>query len=122
MLPFHARGPHEDVAPQPGALLHGGRLPRVAYQLGQREQTGRHGFLQRRRQVQVSARPEPNLSRHVEALARRAPAFYSPPSIPSNPVEDDSEDDFGQDDNDDVDARNLQAHIILLHQLNTDAA
>ena len=48
----------------------------------------------------VRFRSQRDLSRHVEALARRAPAFYSPPSIPSNPVEDDSEDDFGQDDND----------------------
>ena len=70
----------------------------------------------------VRFRSQRDLSRHVEALARRAPAFYSPPANPPNPVEDDSEDDFGQDDNDDNDARNLQAHVILLHQLNTDAA
>ena len=70
----------------------------------------------------VTFRSQRALFRHVEALARRAPPFYSPPSIPPNPVEDDSEEDFGQDDNDDDDARNLQAHVVLLHQLNTNAA
>ena len=62
----------------------------------------------------VRFRSQRDLSRHVEALARRAPPFYTPPTIPPNPVEEDSEEDLGQDDDYNVTvARNLQAHVFL---------
>ena len=47
---------------------------------------------------------------HAAALARRAPAFYTPPQEPPHPCEEDEESD-----DDDEEARNLQAHVVLKH-------
>ena len=47
---------------------------------------------------------------HATALARRAPAFYTPAQKPPHPCEEDEESD-----DDDDEARNLQAHVVLQH-------
>ena len=58
------------------------------------------------------------LRRHVDALAGRAPPFYTPPTNAPTPVEDDDEDELSDDDDDT--SRNLQAHVVL-QQVLTDA-
>ena len=67
----------------------------------------------------VRFRSQRDLSRHVYALAGRAPPLSTPPTNTPTPVEDDDEDELSDDD-DDINSRNLQAHVVL-QQVLTDA-
>ena len=66
----------------------------------------------------VRFRSQRDLSRHVDALAGRAPPLSTPPTNTPTPVEDDDEDELSDDDDDT--SRNLQAHVVL-QQVLTDA-
>ena len=67
-------------------------------------------------------RSQEDLRRHVDAKARRAPAFHTPTRSPY-PVESDDLDGSDQDvDSDDEESRNLQAHVVLQHVLRDGAA